>query len=590
MMKKKKKEINRFDLLPIILLFAVHPLVMIGKETVVYISEQPWFPSITTQYDFFMYGKMVTFLLLAAWIGIILLDQILIRGKKITLWKPYIPMMLYLVFVILSAICSIQKDLSFKGMCEQYETVWVLIGYIIVVYAVAQMVKNKAQLRILLAALCVGAFVQGLLGISQLIGHDFWSTAAGKSLLTIGLGSEVRDTLSFSFAESGRNRVYMASYNPNYAGVYVILLLPIVAAAAVQVKKTWMRIGLSITVCLLLISLVGSGSRTGIAVLLCMIFVACVLRLSGKKRSFAVAACMIDILITGLLAEFCGGHIITKTIKNLKKREYDVHTLETDGAKVHMYIKKTEIWLDLAQEDGKLTLQVSCADGSELPTEWNEETQRFKIKEDDLKNWSFEVLQEGVIYYLHLQRGEMDLYFAKKQLTGDFAYVTQYGKIDQMIVAPTVLPGYERAFSERGYIWGRTLALLPSHFLLGTGADTFVVAFPQSDYIGKFHAGARMLQEIPSKAHSLYLQSGLQTGVLSLLCLLIFWGWYLIDSVRIKNRLPKEIRIWSLAIMLSVFGYLLMGLLNDSNLATAPIFWGILGMGIAVNRMKDCEE
>lgn len=57
MMRKKKKEINRFDLLPIILLFAVHPLVMIGKETVVYISEQPWFPSAATQYDFLCMEK-----------------------------------------------------------------------------------------------------------------------------------------------------------------------------------------------------------------------------------------------------------------------------------------------------------------------------------------------------------------------------------------------------------------------------------------------------------------------------------------------------------------------------------------------------
>ena len=35
-------------------------------------------------------------------------------------------------------------------------------------------------------------------------------------------------------------------------------------------------------------------------------------------------------------------------------------------------------------------------------------------------------------------------------------------------------------------------------------------------------------------------------------------------------------------ILLSVTGFLLMGLANDSNLAVSPLFWCILGMGIAM--------
>ena len=39
-------------------------------------------------------------------------------------------------------------------------------------------------------------------------------------------------------------------------------------------------------------------------------------------------------------------------------------------------------------------------------------------------------------------------------------------------------------------------------------------------------------------------------------------------------------------ICLGIVGYLLMGLLNDSVVAVAPLFWGMLGVGIALNR--DC--
>lgn len=56
-----------------------------------------------------------------------------------------------------------------------------------------------------------------------------------------------------------------------------------------------------------------------------------------------------------------------------------------------------------------------------------------------------------------------------------------------------------------------------------------------------------MLEQIPSKAHSLYLQSALQTGILSLLCLLIFWGSYAVSSVRsLKQKKDSSFLRWML--------------------------------------------
>lgn len=40
-------------------------------------------------------------------------------------------------------------------------------------------------------------------------------------------------------------------------------------------------------------------------------------------------------------------------------------------------------------------------------------------------------------------------------------------------------------------------------------------------------------------------------------------------------------------IFLGVCGYLLMGMLNDSSLAAAPVFWGLLGMGMAFVRKEN---
>lgn len=101
----------------------------------------------------------------------------------------------------------------------------------------------------------------------------------------------------------------------------------------------------------------------------------------------------------------------------------------------------------------------------------------------------------------------------------------------------------------------------------------------------KANTGRWMLEQIPSKAHSLYLQSALQTGILSLLCLLIFWGSYAVSSVRsLKQKKDSSFFAVDAVILLSVTAFLFMGLMNDSNLAVSPLFWGMLGLGCAMKK------
>lgn len=587
MKKQKNTLIFWFDLLPLLLLFSVQPLVTIGKEVKTYLSDQPWFPSEPTQYDFFMYGKMAVFLALAVWIMVVMIDRIAIRREKLVAWQRFLPLAAYEIFAVLSAFCSINQDLSLHGMNEQYETVWVLLGYGLASFGTVQIIRTEQQLRLSCAALCIGAGIQGALGFAQLLGHDFFSTEIGKKLLTAGLGQEVAETMYFAFSGSSRNRVYMALYNPNYAGVYVVLLLPIVLTMAYLAQKLWQRLAGFMIAALLIAGIMGSGSRTGIAVMALQILLACGLWPSRKKRKLAILLYLTVVFGTVAVLELAGGHIVTRLLKSFQKqKEYKVQALEVSGTKVYLNYMKEEVWLDIGAEGGKLVLQAEGTGGEMLPVTWEAERQRFWIKKGELGRWSFEVLQQEGIYFLMMHRSRTDWCFAKKNLGGEFTYVTQYGKADRMEIAPTALPGYERILSERGYIWGRTLPLLPDHLLIGTGEDTFVQAFPQSDYIGKYHAGERMLKELPSKAHSLYLQSALQTGMLSLISLLVFWSWYIRDAVCCYRRIPeKRHRLFCIAFLLGIAGYLLMGLLNDSNLATAPVFWGILGMGIAANRM-----
>ncbi len=84
------------------------------------------------------------------------------------------------------------------------------------------------------------------------------------------------------------------------------------------------------------------------------------------------------------------------------------------------------------------------------------------------------------------------------------------------------LEGRERIVSGRGYIWSRTIPLLKKYILLGGGQDTFTVLFPNHDYLGKAQWGDKDL--IITKPHCMYLQIAVQSGILSLIALFIFWG------------------------------------------------------------------
>lgn len=94
------------------------------------------------------------------------------------------------------------------------------------------------------------------------------------------------------------------------------------------------------------------------------------------------------------------------------------------------------------------------------------------------------------------------------------------------------------------------------------------------------------------KAHSWYLQQWVETGLIGTLSLIIFLCWYVVRSIRIYRRvdLHESISWVGFGIFAAVLVYLLVAIVNDSNVCTAPVFWGMLGLGLAVNRMLVKKE
>lgn len=592
-MKNKVKKIN-WDLLPVLLMVILVPLAALGRKVPITLEKYSWFPDGEFQYDFFMYTKSIIFLFLVIWMLIVLFDRVLIRRKSIKYWKYFVPLYVYGCLVIISTILTHDRSLSIKGMWQQYESVWVLLGYIVAAFYCVQILENTDDIKVILYGITASAVMQGILGISQFAGKDFFASAIGRSFLTLGMDEASRNAVNYLYAGNTGSSVYMASYTPNYAGIYVVMMLPLLLGLAITVQKKLYTVLLGILWIILLICLYGSGSRTGAFVLVLNIFIMVFALYHYKNQNnhrkqilFGTGAVLIACILFGYML------VRTQSFPTmLQKTTYNMESIKPTDHGIQLIYKGNLLNIIPEDTDGGVILTATEENGTKKTAVWNSQIQGFVFEDTAYENLIFDAYEQRNVHYLVLHDGEIDWNFFKEPDSQQYVYLNQYGKADQIINAKSVFKGYESVFSGRGYIWGRTIPLLKKYFLWGSGPDTFAVVFPQTDYVMKANTGLGMYQQLPTKAHSIYLQNALQTGSISLICLMMFWIRYFIQAIKSsfkeKNR---EVYMLRLGIMLATGGFLLMGFMNDSNLAVSPIFWCLLGAGIAIElKLKNNAE
>ena len=120
----------------------------------------------------------------------------------------------------------------------------------------------------------------------------------------------------------------------------------------------------------------------------------------------------------------------------------------------------------------------------------------------------------------------------------------------------------------------------------GYGPDNFIFYFPQADFVGKYKA-YKDIWVLVDKPHNMYLNIAVSTGVVSLLVVLFIFGAYFMASFRLYFNcdMSKEHNVYGVACFLAFCGYIAVGIFNDSVVCVAPVFWVLLGLGIAMNEL-----
>lgn len=576
---------------PIFLVMMV-PLIVYGKLFVADMGGAAWFPDNSENLDIFLYYKKNAIILLSVLMLFIITVRIF-HGDfpmKNPIWKQlavFFPFAVYVALAFLSSFISPYKAYAWKGIMEQFESIWVISGYFIIcIYT--YICYNESFLP--LFAFGCGAI--GAIGTLQFFGADIYRTEWFRKLC---MPAKLQK-LTFQITAE-RGRVYCSLSNPNYVGMLCCLAVPVLTVLAVSEKKRLAKMLYGVSDALVVCALIGSRSKSGIAALaFCMVLLLLIFRRQIEeqfKQSFRHIVVLAGgaLLAVGMLAALVWYQwdYFSESIHSMVDSTYQPDTkiskVSTGNKGVEIVYNGKTLFFGIDYEKDTLqnALHVVNENGEAYAAAADEQGV-LRFKDEALSQLTVALVKYGDYIAMELWDGAFYWYFTDQAGNHTWYYLTNYGKPDKFVSDEIRvwkgLEGKERILSGRGYIWSRTIPLLKRYFLVGSGQDSFALAFPNNDYLGMARWGYKDM--LITKPHCMYMQIAIQSGVLSLLFLFLFWAWYFIRVVRLKKRSTQLdcSKAKAIAVAIGILGYLLTGLANDSNIGVAPLFWMLLGAGI----------
>lgn len=592
-------------LIPIAFLFSIFPLIVRLYLYDSGLNDQVFYYSEGRATDFFLYYKAVAFILLSTVMAVVLVLRLFSEGKKIRFDKIFIPLGAYALLSMISAVASEHSTFCFEGIYEQFESVWVLIGYAVTAYYTYLVVREVSDVKTLFWFMFAGAVLVTVVGLTQYFSRDFLKTDAAYYLM---IPKQIRLTgrrPEFIFDDG---IVFSTLYNPNYVGTYVALFFPIflmVGFSKEDDKRYLIRSGLCfILLAGLVMILIGSGSLTGtigvIGAFIMFLIISC--RYLFRRPWIGVTAVVLFAAAVIGFNAYTNGAYLDKLMSAIgaQPREYDIERMVTTdedvtitykGETVHLRytsdLEQGTVNFEIGDDDDNLYAYDYTVDGSVL----------YNIVEGPLSGAVVCIpallsqSETHPVYGMSVTFDGRTWYFTN-ETDGTYYQCTYPDKFSKLVDVEKVewLDARGGMASGRGYIWSRTLPLLKHNLFIGSGPDTFVFEYPNGDFVGIRNNGFDGM--VVTKPHNMYMQTGVQTGCLSLVLLLAFYVIYLIRSFSVYFKIKKHnfISRVGVGILCGSFGYMIAGIANDSTVCITPIFWVLMGMGLAINEMVKRQQ
>lgn len=540
--------------------------------------------------DCFYYSKMKLLLFISV-ILLIYFTYLVVNNKlKLIKNRTYIFMITYSFMILLSAVISRNRYTSFFGMVNRYEGAITLLGYVMLMFIAMNICKNDKAIKIIVLALLFTATCVGIIGLFQYLNLDFFNTKLGKLLIVSNNDKEFRNQLKFSF---DKGSIYSTLGNPNYVGSYTSVLIPFISTFMIYTKNKLHKILFLCLDILMIINLIGSNSRGGMVSIICSSILIILIAIKNKKFSRRKFIIIIFLLIFS--ANVVNKIVDNRIIENIASISKEiVNMLSTTNENCGTSVKGIDLInkdkIVFNENDKKMYLRfinnkyvLMNDENNILRLEEDKNTGFFKVLDENFKNYMLKLGNWNGNDAIQIKEKALDVMFVRKD--GELQYLNLINgeTYKVMDVEKLGFEGKESLGSNRGYIWSRTIPLLKKTLICGYGPDNFGIYFPKNDYIGIANSYQRRI--IIDKPHSQYLNIAVNTGIISLIIYLIMYIYYIVNSMKIYSKIEVNDfkTILGLAIFISIFGYLIVNIFNDSALGVAPSVWILTGVGIGIN-------
>ncbi len=519
-----------------------------------------------------------------------------------------ISIIIFVFFVLLSAMLSPYRVTSIIGIQERFEGVFALLSYIVVFYAAWYYATPKNNPRdlgrvyFLMYGLMISSTIVSVIGVFQFLGMDYF--ASSISTLTVFLQKPDGNAyLTPRFVD----QVYSTLYNPNCVGAYTALLLPFCISCAIYTKeKPVLRIWLAVNSITLFVCFIGarsSGSLLGAAfavLVVAVTLVTCIVKSKVVIKpayivAFAgsfIAVVLAIAVVPSLRSHF--GTMIEKLAKlDSARPEFpykdllfsdNSSTIVTQTGQITLTYDREEKVLNVYDQNGNLVPDTGVTESKDADATFTHY---------DIEGFGFfDIMTKGSAFAY--QAPGMNLLFAAANDGNGNVNLYPLSSVFKVIDPNEPIPsfdfkGKEHWGSGRGYIWQKTIPLLWDYFIVGSGPDTFLLSFPQYDVQSKIrYFGDPYV--LVDKAHNLFFMTGVNTGTISMLALLFLFGYYIVTTFKklIKTfGLNKSIFGFRLGAMAGIAGYVVASMFTDSTVSVSPVAWFVLGLGFALNGLSE---
>lgn len=516
-------------------------------------------------------------------------------GKK-NLRLPLFLCGAYAVLLILSGIMSENKEVVLMGVVKHYEGLLGVLAYLVIFVSGMCWFYNRRALRYFMTAMLLLSGLAGLLGVLEYMGYPLIDMGFFEHLMAPS------DRLSDAQAlHSASGNVHITFFNSNYFGGFCGLMFPVCAALALGAKETAVKLAGGFFTALLAICAVLSNSSGGLysvvgsCVVFALIYLIYWVRKLVDRKKALIAAAVVAVAAAGGFGYMAAKNDdfisrIKEVVNNgstpeeeAENREYkkQTHFLLTDikakGRSLFLY--SDDLCLEMEgyyDEEGVAQVRFFDGDRQELKTLYYE--QEYYFYDERYKRCTFKFSVSDKLY--------CDLGYDAKLIfqfdeSGFKPFVHGVYTMDHInhFEGPEIFKEHLSFATGRGFIWGSTLPMLKDHILLGYGSGNYVMNFPQYDYVSLLEVYDTPAMVV-NKPHSWYLGIACDSGVISLIVVLVLLGAFVLRGIKkcIISPVKDDYMHLRTGLFVSVLAFMAVGIVNDSYVCVSPVFWFIFGV------------